>query len=92
MTLAVVEAVLFGVDRYERVPERTTLAHEAMRVAVLGTTGAGNVSTLLTVFLIRVVSSTISYRLFSLLSGWWLAGLLNQGNHAVEKGIERWSW
>ncbi|PYH90204.1 hypothetical protein BO71DRAFT_289368, partial [Aspergillus ellipticus CBS 707.79] len=40
----VVEALLFGVDGYEHVPERTTSAQEANRVAALGVMGAGDES------------------------------------------------
>ncbi|EAL86658.1 uncharacterized protein AFUA_3G03760 [Aspergillus fumigatus Af293] len=42
--LAVVEALLFRVDGYEGVPEQTTSAQEAIRIAALGATGAGNAS------------------------------------------------
>lgn len=63
--LAVVEALLFRVDGYEGVPEQTTSAQEAIRIAALGATGAGNASALLTAFLMRVMSSAISCKLFS---------------------------
>jgi hypothetical protein len=57
-----VEALLFGVDGYEGVPERTTSAQEAIRVAALGTMGVDDASALLTAFLMRVMSSTIGCR------------------------------
>ncbi|KAF9891695.1 hypothetical protein FE257_003707 [Aspergillus nanangensis] len=41
-TLVYIEALLFGVDGNEGVPERTTSAPEAIRVTVLGATGAGS--------------------------------------------------
>jgi hypothetical protein len=65
LMLAVVEALLFRVDGYEGVLEWTTSAQEAIRVAALGVMGVGDVSTLLTAFLMRVMSSMISCKLFS---------------------------
>jgi hypothetical protein len=59
------EALLFRVNRYKGVPERTTSAQEAIHVAALGAMGVGDASTLLTAFLMRVMSSTISCKLFS---------------------------
>jgi hypothetical protein len=65
LTLAVVEALLFGVEGYEGVPERTTSTQQAIRVAALGVMRAGDTSALLTAFLMRVLSSTIGCREFS---------------------------
>ncbi|PYH63983.1 uncharacterized protein BO88DRAFT_352064 [Aspergillus vadensis CBS 113365] len=65
LTLAVVEALLFGVDRYEGVPEQTTSAQEVIRVAALSSIGTDDVSILLTVFLIRVIFSVINCKLFN---------------------------
>jgi len=65
LMLATVEALLFGVDGYEGVPERTTFAQEAIWGAAFGAMGEGSVSALLTAFLMRVMSSTIGCKLFS---------------------------
>jgi hypothetical protein len=65
LILAVVEALLFRVNGYKGVLEQTTSAQEAIRVATLGAMGAGDVSMLLMAFLMRVMSSTISCKLFS---------------------------
>ncbi|KAL3246579.1 hypothetical protein ABHI18_012663 [Aspergillus niger] len=41
LTLVVVEALLFGIDGYEGLPERTTSAQEAVRIGFIGWNGSG---------------------------------------------------
>ncbi|KAL2842674.1 hypothetical protein BJX68DRAFT_278354 [Aspergillus pseudodeflectus] len=65
LTLAAVKALLFSVNGYEGVSKRTTSAQVVIQAAALGARGVGNAITLLTVFLIRVMSSIIGCRLFS---------------------------